>query len=1163
MDSSGCQFEKQTLVDNLNLSKELLENLLTTDENDKKFGALFPSQVVSPRTITGPAHLSNKGASDWGHHGLMAYGSNCTVIVIDTKNFQIIQSLDRHKSVVRKILWVPVVETRIDNTAIIQLLSGDASGHIIHWDMTNASVLSVLQDGNKPVLGMEWVPGMENDLMVATLHSPYFLIIWDVKKQTKLWKKSFTDTLLSFNFNPFDGSKMAFLCPDCILFVDDFHIGKIPSTNGRKFYISTPRIESSNEDNSRGRDRLKKLMKGLVVGETKPRPDEAMTITECLQMAYHQSLRHHLLLLYPRDVILVDLHINQTIGIIPIEKTMSPLVQVVTARQRDVLYCLHESGSISVKVRRKVNQNVSTSPLDSNLDNMDYGSYSADMFMCYEHKCQSEVIRQMKGSKVLGISVDPICERKIGLILSSGKVVCLELEPNFGSSTSLTKMALSDIVSPFLSEKSGLRILITSMVPTINGNITVMKMCPPLTTRNRQHYLPLLAVSTNTGYLYVYNMSQGRVYKEFAVHSYPIRGLEWTSLKSIITYGYGDNSKVKNEMYLTDICTGQSTPIRIDRQSENPISILRVSPLRQYFVVVLKDGPFELWDLSTLSLLRTMPKKFPYVIALEWSPIHSVKSMQSKRRHSQSKDESGRPSFGREHLVFSDNESQLYHFSVEGDSVRDGIKIPPESGVNLVTSIAFKSNQIVQGDMEGMLNMWDLKARSSRNMNTNRGAIRYLRFAPGKSNLKLLVLYSDGFDIVDLKQNQYEKVAQLKWNRENGRIIDVDWASSELPVIATEDGWIRIVDLSLTYSASPIHQYNLQYPISCPSLLPPKLLNRVHFLLCTQFWKQNPNFKHFSTFDGFTEQDLISVNTQLSLLNIGTDFGGMNIAERCLIASRLLGDSFGVDLWTVALYYMKVAIADREISFYQESEKQDSAATDYKRINHHPNIEPLDTCYDYLMDPYSYQRLQLERVNLHEWKRGDYRHTQRVVERLILLGEMDRAVQLLLETDIDNPNYYTDAIKACLVATIQQTGAAQSTIKLVATNLIANGKIWEGVQLLCLIGKGLDACRYLVSYGMWEPAVWLAKSILPPNETLEVMKKFCDHLVSIGERFGAIMVLISQCQFEKALEMLYSQHQYLTGALFLMACQHYKIDVNHILLICGIEKCLNNKHIEL
>ena len=57
------------------------------------------------------------------------------------------------------------------------------------------------------------------------------------------------------------------------------------------------------------------------------------------------------------------------------------------------------------------------------------------------------------------------------------------------------------------------------------------------------------------------------------------------------------------------------------------------------------------------------------------------------------------------------------------------------------------------------------------------------------------------------------------------------------------------------------------------------------------------------------------------------------------------------------------------------------------------------------------QRLQLERVSLHDSKRGDYQHTKKVIEQLILLGEMDRAVQLLLETELESPNYYTDAIK--------------------------------------------------------------------------------------------------------------------------------------------------------
>lgn len=94
---------------------------------------------------------------------------------------------------------------------------------------------------------------------------------------------------------------------------------------------------------------------------------------------------------------------------------------------------------------------------------------------------------------------------------------------------------------------------------------------------------------------------------------------------------------------------------------------------------------------------------------------------------------------------------------------------------------------------------------------------------------------------------------------------------------------------------------------------------------------------------------------------------------------------------------------------------------------------------------------------------------------MILLQETDRAVQHLLETDPSSENFYVDCLRACIVASIQTSGISQSTIKLVATNLIANGYIAEGVQLLCLIGKGADACRYLQTYGKWEKAMWLAK----------------------------------------------------------------------------------------
>lgn len=39
-----------------------------------------------------------------------------------------------------------------------------------------------------------------------------------------------------------------------------------------------------------------------------------------------------------------------------------------------------------------------------------------------------------------------------------------------------------------------------------------------------------------------------------------------------------------------------------------------------FLIVLLKDKPFELWDLKSSTLLRTV-KPFSQIAALEWSPV--------------------------------------------------------------------------------------------------------------------------------------------------------------------------------------------------------------------------------------------------------------------------------------------------------------------------------------------------------------------------------------------------------------------------------------------------------------------------------------------------------------------------------------------------------------
>ena len=76
---------------------------------------------------------------------------------------------------------------------------------------------------------------------------------------------------------------------------------------------------------------------------------------------------------------------------------------------------------------------------------------------------------------------------------------------------------------------------------------------------------------------------------------------------------------------------------------------------------------------------------------------------------------------------------------------------------------------------------------------------------------------------------------------------------------------------------------------------------------------------------------------------------------------------------------------------------------------------------------------------------------------------------------------------------------AKTSIKLIATNLIANGKVSEGVEILCLIGLVLDACRYLQDNNDWEKAAFLAKFRLTDIEYISIIKRWCDHLVSLSQ----------------------------------------------------------------
>lgn len=75
---------------------------------------------------------------------------------------------------------------------------------------------------------------------------------------------------------------------------------------------------------------------------------ESVTLNDCLQLSFLPSKRNYMLLLYPREILILDLEVNQTVGVIAIERTGVPFLQVRKMPPLPVVAAVHEDPLIVV-----------------------------------------------------------------------------------------------------------------------------------------------------------------------------------------------------------------------------------------------------------------------------------------------------------------------------------------------------------------------------------------------------------------------------------------------------------------------------------------------------------------------------------------------------------------------------------------------------------------------------------------------------------------------------------------------------------------------------------------------------------------------------------------------------------------------------------------------
>ena len=91
-----------------------------------------------------------------------------------------------------------------------------------------------------------------------------------------------------------------------------------------------------------------------------------------------------------------------------------------------------------------------------------------------------------------------------------------------------------------------------------------------------------------------------------------------------------------------------------------------------------------------------------------------------------------------------------------------------------------------------------------RTIETPKAPVKKIRFAPGKGNTKIFVLYNSRLDIREAGGEGL--ISQLKWGaKESGSnlvVEDADWATSDKPVLLTGDGCVRVFDVKLQHCQS-------------------------------------------------------------------------------------------------------------------------------------------------------------------------------------------------------------------------------------------------------------------------------------------------------------------------------------------------------------------------
>ena len=297
-------------------------------------------------------HDANRDALDW-RGGLLAYGCQALVVIVDPDAVAAVQTLDGHKSHVRQVRWAPRSPLRctlLEDDNLI-LASAEVSGQIIIWDVTAGTPLCWLSEiAGAPTtrslgaLNMHWLPHRPGVLICV--HAPSTLAAYQLRsgppsaqaalgggtllelsssRAQLLWRIELPEVVHDVAFDVHGGGRVVLYCGRGTL----LQFGPL-NTQGQPQRIGTHERAlmslstgeagggSSTGDSRLGGGNGNGTSVGSAIAGGKSGASGMQNIV-AIEYAIDES--DHLYIVMPREIVLWDLSIGQPLASIRLDRT--------------------------------------------------------------------------------------------------------------------------------------------------------------------------------------------------------------------------------------------------------------------------------------------------------------------------------------------------------------------------------------------------------------------------------------------------------------------------------------------------------------------------------------------------------------------------------------------------------------------------------------------------------------------------------------------------------------------------------------------------------------------------------------------------------------------------------------------------------------------------